>query len=85
MPKRGERQPYKVRFTYPSGGPKGVNTYSRPSDAGYEGRDLLERGADIHIEYLYQDGTRRTIVRREASDEARERYLDRMAVASFEG
>jgi hypothetical protein len=85
MPKRGERQPYKVRFTYPSGGPAGVITHSRPSDAGYAGRDLLERGADILIEYAYEDGTRKTIVERAAGEEARGRYLDRVALAACLG
>ena len=85
MPKLGERQPYKVRYQYPAGGPKGVITHSRPSDAGYAGRDLLARGADIRIEYAYEDGTRKTIVTREASEQARDRYMDRMVVARFEG
>jgi hypothetical protein len=78
MPKRGERQPYKVRYSYPNG-IKGVKPFSRPESAGYFGAEVLERGADIKIEFVALDGSRTVIVEREATGEAKAKHLDRVA------
>lgn len=77
MAKRGERQPYRVSWTYPNG-IKGTKAFVQASSSGYFGGDLLERGADIKVEFVHADGTRLTIAEREATEQAKASFSERV-------
>lgn len=61
MPKRGQRQPYRVFTTFPPSernpeGRRSVDAYVSLSDADHNGRQCAGRGGTSEMLYLHEDG-----------------------------